>query len=99
MSLVQFLELLAEAMHCPLKIVRVPREELNGKGLLPHCSPFSGRWMSSLDNTRSKTELGMQYTPVSTYVKKLVSYFQAVRPHTVEGYAQRPREVEFAKSR
>jgi nucleoside-diphosphate-sugar epimerase len=99
LSLVQFLELLAETMHCPVKIVRVPPEELNHEGLLPHCSPFSGRWMSSLDNARSKAELGMQYTPVPTYVKKLVSYFQAVRPHTVEGYAQRPREVEFAKSR
>jgi nucleoside-diphosphate-sugar epimerase len=99
LSLVQFLELLAETMHCPLKLVPVPREELDREGLLPHCSPFSGRWMSSLENARSKAELGMQYTPVSTYVKKLVSYFQAVRPHTVEGYAQRPREVEFAKSR
>ncbi|HSK44245.1 MAG TPA: NAD-dependent epimerase/dehydratase family protein [Candidatus Binatia bacterium] len=99
LSLVQFLELLAETMHCPLKIVRVPREELNREGLLPHCSPFSGKWMSSLENTRSKAELGMQYTPVATYVKKLVSYFLAVRPHNVEGYAQRQREVEFAKSR
>jgi nucleoside-diphosphate-sugar epimerase len=99
LSLVQFLELLAETMHCPLKLVPVPREELDREGLLPHCSPFSGRWMSSLENARSKAELGMQYTPVSTYVKKLVSYFQAVRPHTVEGYAQRPRELEFAKSR
>lgn len=95
----QFLEMLAETMHCPLKIARVPREELSREGLLPHCSPFSGRWMSSLENARSKTELGMQYTPVGTYVKKLVSYFQAVRQHTVEGYGQRPREVEFAKSR
>jgi len=99
LSLVGFLKLLAETMHCPLKIVRVPREELNREGLLPHCSPFSGKWMSSLDNARSKTELGMQYTPVATYVKKLVSYFQAVRSHTVEGYQQRAREVEVAKSR
>jgi nucleoside-diphosphate-sugar epimerase len=99
LSSVQFLELLATTMHCPLKIVRVPREELDREGLLPHCSPFSGKWMSSLENTRSKTELGMQYTPVAAYVKKLVSYFQAVRPHTVEGYQQRAREVEFAKSR
>jgi nucleoside-diphosphate-sugar epimerase len=38
-------------------------------------------------------------TPVSIYVKKLVNYFQAVRQHTVEGYAQRPREVEFERSR
>jgi nucleoside-diphosphate-sugar epimerase len=99
LSLVQFLELLAATMHCPLNIVRVAREELNRQGLLPHCSPFSGKWMSSLENARSKAELGMEYTPVATYVKKLVSYFQAVRPHNVEGYAQRQREVEFAKSR
>ncbi|HWS18071.1 MAG TPA: SDR family oxidoreductase [Candidatus Elarobacter sp.] len=98
LSLKQFLESLAEIMHCPVKIVRVPREELDREGLLPHCSPFSGKWMSSLDNARSKKELGMRYTPVSTYVKKLVSYFQAVRLHTVEGYAQRAREVELAKS-
>jgi nucleoside-diphosphate-sugar epimerase len=99
LSLGGFLELLAETMHCPLKIVRAPREELNREGLLPHCSPFSGKWMSSLENTRSKAELGMEYTPVATYVKKLVSYFQAVRPHNVEGYAQRQREVEFANPR
>jgi nucleoside-diphosphate-sugar epimerase len=99
LSLTQFLELLASTMHCPLKIVRLPREELDREGLLPHCSPFSGKWMSSLDNARSKKELRMEYTPVATYVKKLVSYFQAVRPHNVEGYAQRQREVEFAKAR
>jgi nucleoside-diphosphate-sugar epimerase len=99
LSLVEFLELLAETMHCPLKIVRVPREELDRESLLPYCSPFSGKWMSSLENARSKAELGMQYTPVAAYLKKLVSYFQAVRPHTVEGYQQRAREVEFTKSR
>ncbi|HEV7551517.1 MAG TPA: SDR family oxidoreductase [Candidatus Angelobacter sp.] len=99
LSLVEFLELLAETMHCPLKIVRAARQQLDDEGLLPQCSGFSGKWMSSLDNTRSKAELGMQYTPVAAYVKKLVSYFQAVRPHTVEGYQQRAREVEFAKSR
>jgi nucleoside-diphosphate-sugar epimerase len=99
LSLAEFLELLAATMHCPLKIIRVPREELDGEGLLPHCSPFSGKWMSSLDNARSKKELSMQYTPVAAYLKKLVSYFQAVRPHAVEGYQQRAREVEFAKSK
>jgi nucleoside-diphosphate-sugar epimerase len=99
LSLVQFLGLLAETMHCPLKIIRVPRAELDREGLLPHCSPFSGKWMSSLDNARSKKELDIQYTSVAAYLKKLVSYFQAVRPHTVEGYQQRAREVEFTKSK
>jgi nucleoside-diphosphate-sugar epimerase len=95
----EFLELLAKTMHCPLNVVSVPREQLTHEGLLPHCSPFSGKWMSSLENTRSKAELGMQYTPVVAYVKKLVSYFQAVRQHAVEGYAQRSRETEWAKSK
>jgi len=99
LSLVEFLELLAATMHCPLKLARVPREELARQGFLPHCSPFSGKWMSSLENARSKTDLGMEYTPVVTYVKKLVSYFQAVRPHTVEGYQQRQPELEFANLR
>jgi nucleoside-diphosphate-sugar epimerase len=99
LSLAQFLELLAESMHRPLKIVRVPREELNHEGLLPHCSPFSDPWMSSLENARSKAELGMEYTMVSSYVKKLVSYYQAVPARKIEGYAARPRELELAKSR
>ena len=99
LSLIQFLELLAETMHCPLKVEQIPRVALEREHLLPDCSPFSGTWMSSLDNSRSKAELGMQYTPVSMYVKKLVSYFQAVRRHDVEGYAQRPRELAFGKRR
>ncbi len=95
LSLVEFLELLARLMHCPLKIVRVPREELNRHGLLPHCSPFSGLWMSSLDNTRSKAELGMEYTPVASYVKNLVDYFQAMPKRKIEGYERRAMELEL----
>lgn len=98
-SLEQFLEMLAELMHRPLKIARVPREMLDQHGLLPDCSPFSGRWMSSLDNTRGKTELGMQYTPVSTYLKKLVSYYQAIPVKKVEGYGRRAVELELAQSK
>jgi nucleoside-diphosphate-sugar epimerase len=97
LSLEQFLEMLAELMHRPLKIARVPREMLDQRGLLPDCSPFSGRWMSSLDNTRGKAELGMQYTPVSTYLKKLVSYYQAIPVKKVEGYERRAEELALAQ--
>jgi nucleoside-diphosphate-sugar epimerase len=99
LSLDQFLEMLAELMHRPLKIVRVPREELDRAELLPQCSPFSGLWMSSLDNARSKAELGVQYTPMVTYLKKLVSYYQAVPVRKIDGYAQRTSEVVLAQSR
>ncbi|HET8891292.1 MAG TPA: SDR family oxidoreductase [Candidatus Angelobacter sp.] len=98
LSLAEFLELLARLMHCPLKIVRVPREELNRQGLLPHCSPFSGLWMSSLENARSKAELGMVYTPVASYVKNLVDYFQAMPKRKIEGYEKRTQELELAKA-
>jgi nucleoside-diphosphate-sugar epimerase len=98
LSLIEFLELLARLMHCPLKIVRMPREELNRHGLLPHCSPFSGLWMSSLENARSKVELGMEYTPVASYVKNLVDYFQAMPKRKIEGYERRALELELANA-
>jgi nucleoside-diphosphate-sugar epimerase len=99
LSLEQFLEMLAELVHRPLKMARVPREKLDQQGLLPNCSPFSGHWMSSLENARSKAELGMQYTPVSTYLKKLVSYYQAVPAKKIEGYERRAVELELAQSK
>lgn len=98
LSLHEFLELLARLMHCPFKIVRMPREELNRHGLLPHCSPFSGLWMSSLENARSKAELGMEYTPVASYVKNLVDYFQAMPKRKIEGYEKRALELELANA-
>ncbi|MBZ5508470.1 MAG: SDR family oxidoreductase [Acidobacteriia bacterium] len=99
LSLEQFLEMLAELMHRPLRIARVSRETLEQRGLLPDCSPFSGRWMSSLENARGKAELGMQYTPVSTYLKKLVSYYQAVPAKKIEGYERRAVELDLAPSK
>jgi len=95
-SLEQFLELLAEAMKRPLELKRRPREELERAGLLPDCSPFSGRWMSSLENTRSKRELLMTYTPVREYLKKLVEYFQAAPAREIDGYRQREKELRVA---
>jgi nucleoside-diphosphate-sugar epimerase len=96
LSLDQFLAMLAETMHRELSIVRVSREVLDREGLLPDCSPFSGTWMSSIENAHSKAELGMSYTPVSTYLKKLISYFQAIPTKKIEGYAQRASELKLA---
>jgi nucleoside-diphosphate-sugar epimerase len=99
LTLAEFLELLAQLMHRPLRILRVPREELTRQGLLPHCSPFSGLWMSSLENARSKTELGMEYTPIASYVKNLVDYFLAMPKRKIEGYARRTLELELANAK
>jgi nucleoside-diphosphate-sugar epimerase len=99
LALDQFLEMLAETMHRPLKVIRVSRETLDRDGLLPHCSPFSDPWMSSLDNAHSKAELGLQYTPVSKYLKSLIGYYQAVPARKIEGYAQRANELKLAASK
>jgi nucleoside-diphosphate-sugar epimerase len=96
LSLEEFLKMLAEIMRRPLRLVRMARKELERQGLLPYCSPFSGQWMSSLDNARSKEELGMRYTPMPVYLEKLVSYFQSAPARKIEGYRQRARELELA---
>lgn len=98
LSLQQFLELLAELMGSRLQLVQAPREELVDQGMLPDCSPFSGKWMSSLENLRSKEELGISYTPVPSYLKRLVNYFEATPARQIEGYFQRASELALARS-
>lgn len=96
LSLEEFLTLLAEFAHAPLQLARLPREQLNSAGLLPDCSPFSGAWMSSLDNACSKAALGMKYTPMRDYLAKLVQFFESKPAKPTEGYGQRARELELA---
>lgn len=97
-SLDEFLRMLAEIAGRPLKMAKISRDKLNQAGLLPDCSPFSGLWMSSLDNARSKRELGMTYTPMAAYLEKLVQYFSASPRREISGYARRAEEVELARS-
>lgn len=96
LSLPEFLELLAQICERDLKLVRRPRRLLEEEKLLPDCSPFSGRWMSALDNRRSKAELGLAYTPFAAYLPSLAACFKTRPQRQIEGYAQRAREIGFA---
>lgn len=98
LTIEDFLERLARAANRPLKIVRVPRETLDAAGLLPACSPFSGEWMSALDNTRSKQEMACRYTRVDDYLPRLVTYFQSHPRREIAGYAQRSKELGIASA-
>ena len=69
------------------------RDLLEANGFLPDCSPFSERWMSELDNTRSKRELGMTYTPVRTYLEKIVAYYAENPPPMPASYRRRRAEL------
>ncbi|MGE5323894.1 MAG: NAD-dependent epimerase/dehydratase family protein [Actinomycetota bacterium] len=96
MHLDEFLSLLAKLTRRQLKMARIPGEVLENSGLLPDCSPFSGRWMSALDNTRSKLELGMLYTPLPVYLEKLVRYFAKELDTRIEEYSRRGDELKLA---
>lgn len=72
-GLAEFLGELARLAGTGLELVAVERERLEAAGLLLDCSPFSGRWMSALENERSKRELGMEYTEWREYLPVLVT--------------------------
>jgi hypothetical protein len=69
--------------------------------LLPQCSPFSGRWMSELDNARSLAELGdptIAYTSPEKYLALVIEdYRRRWLPNGIvpTGYEQRRRETVF----
>ena len=90
-----FLAMLAELVPAKLQIVRVPRARLDELKLLPNCSPFSGLWMSELDNRRSKEELGMVYTPLADYLKSIVDHYKNNPKLMPEGYATRHLELQL----
>lgn len=92
-SIDAFLEKMAAMAGVPLRIARLPREKLDALGLLPACSPFSGAWMSVLDNQRSKEELGLRYTPLDIYLERLIAHHAAQPRREPAGYQQRAREL------
>lgn len=96
LSIEQFLHLLAELARCELRLAYLPRDVLEEHSLFPDCSPFSDPWMSELDNGRSKLELGMQYTSLPVYLRKLVSYYLSRRLPSPAGYQRRNEEIRLA---
>lgn len=105
LTLEQFLSTLARLLDCEVDIARRPRADLESDGLLPDCSPFSGKWMSELDNARSLDELqaaGLQYTAPEVYLRALVDdYAERWRREDLvpDGLAQRQKEIISAHPR
>ncbi len=98
LSLEDFLALLAEIMDVSTPdIVRFPRKELEAQGLMPDCSPFSERWMSALDNSRSKAELGISYTPLAEYLTEIVTEFEENPPPEPSSYRRRKAELQLVR--
>jgi nucleoside-diphosphate-sugar epimerase len=99
MTLDAFLGLLADYIGSSSEIMRVDRAKLVAAGLLPDCSPFSGKWMSELDNSLSIATFGMEYTSPELYLPEIADdYRERWRECEMvpSGYAQRDAELRFA---
>ncbi|MFN8096028.1 MAG: NAD-dependent epimerase/dehydratase family protein [Vicinamibacteria bacterium] len=80
-TLREMLELLALALGATPRLVDVPRDRVTAAGLDPLLlSPFSGTWMSFLDPSRAKAELGFAHEPLASYVGRIVASFLAHPP-------------------
>lgn len=95
-TLDEFLALLGDAVGNTPNIVRVKRDLLEANGFLPDCSPFSERWMSELDNQRSKAELGLEYTPLRSYLQTIADYYETHKPPQPVSYRRRHAEKMLA---
>lgn len=97
-SLDEFLGIVGSALNTQPNIVRISRDLLEANGFLPDCSPFSERWMSELDNSLSKRELGITYTPLRDYLTAIVHYYQSNEVPKPSGYRRRRAEVKFVET-
>ncbi|MDB4950755.1 MAG: NAD-dependent epimerase/dehydratase [Gemmatimonadetes bacterium] len=96
LSLEEFLAMLGRAAGREVRTLRLPRETLEDQDLVPASSPFSGRWMSSLDNARGKAELGLTYTPFPEYLARLVEHYTTADVPPPAGYDRREMELHVA---
>jgi nucleoside-diphosphate-sugar epimerase len=89
---------LAALMGAPVRTASVAREAVTGAGLdLREVSPFSGRWMSRLDASRARTELGFRHLPLDEYLGRIVASFLAHPPiDRPGGYERRDLELRLA---
>ncbi|HWX53013.1 MAG TPA: NAD-dependent epimerase/dehydratase family protein [Verrucomicrobiae bacterium] len=95
-SLEEFLTMIAGILSVDFKTVKFPRTKLGSLKLLPSCSPFSDPWMSALDNSRSKNQFGIQYTPLREYLRHVVAHYKDNPRLVPEGYKTRELELRVA---
>ncbi|HVQ27102.1 MAG TPA: epimerase, partial [Planctomycetota bacterium] len=98
-TLTQLIGFLAELLGAPSRVRAVPLEALTRAGLeLRMVSPFSSRWMSCLDPSLAKTELGFRHEPLREYLGRIVSSFLAHPPAAPPpNYARRQDELALAE--
>ena len=99
-TLRSLVEMLAERLGAPARTLPVPAAALRAAGLsVKAVSPFSVDWMSSIDPSRAKAELGFHHEPLETYLGTIVTSFLANPPaEPPDGYKERAGELRIAAS-
>lgn len=92
-----FLRLLANIMGREATWLYDERDSLVSNGFLPDCAPFSERWMSELDNSLGKSELGISYTPLAEYLAEIVRHFDSNAVSPPFAYRRRRAERLYAE--
>ena len=97
-TLRELLTALATALGARPRLVDVSHEAARAAGLDPLVlSPFSGRWMSFIDPSLAKAELGFRHEPLASYLARIVACFLAHPPQQPPpGYELRAAELQLA---
>lgn len=97
-TLPELIALFAGLLGAPARVTAVPAETIAGAGLeLRAVSPFSSRWMSCLDPSLAKAELGFRHEPLAEYAGRIVASFLAHPPAAPPpSYARRADEIALA---
>jgi nucleoside-diphosphate-sugar epimerase len=97
-TLRELVSLLRDLTGSTSPLVAVSSADLRAAGLEPAAiSPFSGRWMSSIDPSRARDLLGFRHEPVAAGMAKVVASFLAHAPASPpDGYRHRGAELRLA---
>jgi len=97
-SLRELLATLARLVGAPAALVEIDAESVRKAGLDPLVlSPFGGEWMSFVDPSLAKAELGFRHEPLASYLDKIVTSFLAHPPaDPPPGYEKRADELRLA---
>lgn len=92
-TLAELVEKLRDLVGSRAEIAAVPAASVLAAGLRPiDVSPFHDRWMSFLDPSRARDELGFHHAPLAETLAAVASSFLAHTPDRPTGHAR--REVE-----
>lgn len=97
-SLAMVVRMLSSYLGATAPILPVESALLREAGLDPVAvSPLSDPWMSALDATRAKTDLGFTHEPVRAYVERFAAALLANPPaDRPAGYRRRAEELRLA---